>query len=97
MRLPAQQLPQHLQQALQPLYVFAGDEPLAQRESLDALRNAARRQGYDERLSLVVERNFNWQQVAAFGQSASRATPYGCRRPAGDRACHHYQYRRLAA
>ena len=71
MRLPVQQLPQHLQQVLRPLYVFAGDEPLAQRESLDALRAAARSQGYDERLSLVVERNFNWQQVAAFGQSIS--------------------------
>ena len=71
MRLPAQQLPQHLQQALRPLYVFAGDEPLAQRESLDALRAAARSQGDDERLSLVVERNFNWQQVTAFGQSIS--------------------------
>ena len=71
MRLPVQQLPQHLQQTLRPLYVFAGDEPLAQRESLDALRVAARDQGYDERLSLVVERNFNWQQVTAFGQSIS--------------------------
>lgn len=71
MRLPAQQLTQHLQQGLRPLYVFAGDEPLAQRESLDALRAAARQQGYDERLSLVVERNFNWQQVTAFGQSIS--------------------------
>ena len=45
MRLPAQQLPQHLQQALRPLYVFAGDEPLAQRESLDAVRAAARSPG----------------------------------------------------
>lgn len=71
MRLPVQQLSQHLQQALQPLYVLTGDEPLAQRESLDALRSAARSQGYDERLSLVAERNFNWQQVAAFGQSIS--------------------------
>lgn len=71
MRLQATQLPQHLQQALQPLYVFTGDEPLAQRESLDALRIAARKQGYDERLGLVVERNFNWQQVVAFGQAIS--------------------------
>jgi DNA polymerase-3 subunit delta len=71
MRLPPQQLAQHLQQALQPLYILTGDEPLAQRESMDALREAARCQGYDERLSLVVERNFNWQQVTAFGQAIS--------------------------
>lgn len=61
----------HLQQPLQPLYVLVGDEPLAQRESLDALRKAARTQGYDERNSLTVERYFNWQQLAQYGQSVS--------------------------
>jgi DNA polymerase-3 subunit delta len=71
MRLQPQQLSQHLEKGLQPLYVLMGDEPLAQRESLDAIRSAARRQGYDERTSLTVERNFNWQQLAAFGQSIS--------------------------
>jgi DNA polymerase-3 subunit delta len=71
MRLQPQQLSQHLEKGLQPLYVLMGDEPLAQRECLDAIRYAARRQGYDERTSLTVERNFNWQQLAAFGQSIS--------------------------
>lgn len=71
MRLQPQQLSQHLEKGLQPLYVLMGDEPLAQRECLDAIRSAARRQGYDERTSLTVERNFNWQQLAAFGQSIS--------------------------
>jgi DNA polymerase-3 subunit delta len=71
MRLQPQQLSQHLEKGLQPLYVLMGDEPLAQRECLDAIRSAARRQGYDERTSLTVERNFNWLQLAAFGQSIS--------------------------
>ena len=71
MRLQPQQFSQHLEKGLQPLYVLMGDEPLAQRECLDAIRSAARRQGYDERTSLTVERNFNWQQLAAFGQSIS--------------------------
>lgn len=71
MRLPSQQLRQHLEQPLKPLYVLAGDEPLAQRESLDAIRAAARKQGIDERACLMVERNFNWQQIAAYGQSIS--------------------------
>jgi len=71
MRLPPQQLPQHLAQGLKPLYVLAGDEPLAQRESLDAIRATARKLGFDERTSLIVERNFNWQQITAFGQSIS--------------------------
>ncbi len=71
MRLQAHQLSQHLQQELKSLYVLAGDEPLAQRESLDAIRAAARLSGVDERASLTVERNFNWQQIAAYGQSIS--------------------------
>ncbi|HZV98654.1 MAG TPA: DNA polymerase III subunit delta [Methylophilaceae bacterium] len=71
MRLQPQQLSQHLEQGLRPLYVLMGDEPLAQRESLDAIRAATRREGYEERTSLTVERNFNWQQLAAFGQAIS--------------------------
>jgi DNA polymerase III subunit delta len=71
MRLPPQQLQKHLSQGLKPCYVLTGDEPLAQRESLDAIRQAARAKGYDERTSLTVDRYFNWQQVTAFGQSSS--------------------------
>ena len=58
MRLPQAQLEAHLNKGLQALYVLVGDEPLAQRESLDAIRLAARTQGFDERASLIVERNF---------------------------------------
>lgn len=71
MRIKPQELERHLAQGLAPLYVLMGDEPLAQRESLDAIRAVARAAGHDERTRLTVERNFNWQQVAAFGQSIS--------------------------
>ena len=71
MRLPQQHLAQHLSKELRPLYVLMGDEPLAQRESLDAIRAKTRQEGFDDRTSLTVERNFNWQQVIAFGQSLS--------------------------
>lgn len=71
MRLVQAQLDTHLRQGLQPLYVLVGDEPLAQRECMDAIRAAARTQGFDERTSLTVERNFNWQQIQSFGQSIS--------------------------
>jgi DNA polymerase-3 subunit delta len=74
MRLAQAQLEPHLKQGLQALYVLAGDEPLAQRECLDAIRAAARAQGYDERTSLTVERNFNWQQLQNYGQSISLFT-----------------------
>lgn len=71
MRLAQAQLETHLTQELQAIYVLVGDEPLAQRECLDAIRAAARKQGFDERTSLAVERNFNWQQIQSFGQSIS--------------------------
>lgn len=60
-----------IQQGLQAIYVLVGDEPLAQREHLDAIRAAAKSQGYEERTSLIAERNFNWQQIQYFGQSSS--------------------------
>lgn len=71
MRLTQNQLESHLKEGLQPLYVMVGDEPLAQRENLDTLRVAARAQGFDERTSLTVERNFNWPQIQIYGQSIS--------------------------
>lgn len=71
MRLAQAQLESHLKQGLQPLYALVGDEPLAQRECLDAIRAVARTQSFDERTSLTVERNFNWQQIQNYGQSIS--------------------------
>lgn len=71
MRLTQAQLEPHLKQGLQPIYVLVGDEPLAQRECLDAIRVAATSQGFDERTSLIIERSFNWQQIQSFGQSIS--------------------------
>ncbi|MEK9825637.1 MAG: DNA polymerase III subunit delta, partial [Methylotenera sp.] len=71
MRLTQTQLIGELAHSLAPLYALVGSEPLAQRECLDAIRAAARSQGYDERTSLSVERNFNWQQLQNFGQSIS--------------------------
>lgn len=71
MLLAQAQLEKHLNLGLQSLYVLVGDEPLAQRESLDAIRAAARAQGFDERNSLIVERYFNWQQIQSYGQSIS--------------------------
>jgi DNA polymerase-3 subunit delta len=71
MRLAQSQLNSHLKQGLKPLYVLVGDEPLAQRETLDAIRAEAHTQGFDERTSLTVERNFNWQQIHSYSQSIS--------------------------
>jgi DNA polymerase-3 subunit delta len=70
-RLDSIQLKQHLSHTLSPLYVLVGDEPLAQSECLDLIRQTARKTGVDERASFIVERNFNWQQISQFSQTLS--------------------------
>ena len=71
MRLDQSQLKQHLEKQIAPLYLLVGDEPLAQSECLDTIRQAARKAGADERSSFIVERYFNWQQIQQFGQAMS--------------------------
>lgn len=71
MHLSFDQLSAHLERDLRPLYILTGDEPLALKEGVDAIRQAARRQGYDERLSYTAERYFDWKQLKASSQSIS--------------------------
>ena len=63
MLLRPEQLAPHLEKPLQPLYVLHGDDPLLTVESGDALRAAARKQGYDERNVLVVSPTFKWDEL----------------------------------
>ena len=68
MQLAPAQLPQHLQRGLKPLYTLHGDEPLLIQEAADALRAAARSQGYTERtVHTVAGANFDWSEVLAAG------------------------------
>ncbi len=70
MQLAAAQLASHLQKGLRPLYTLHGDEPLLQQEAADAIRAAARAQGYTERkLAPVSGAHFDWGAVLAAGQS----------------------------
>jgi DNA polymerase-3 subunit delta len=71
MKLATEQLAQHLVHGLRPLYVISGDEPLGVMEAVDAIRAAARQQGYAEREVFNVERGFNWQRLAQSSQSLS--------------------------
>lgn len=63
MKLRPEQLRAHLAKQLLPVYVVAGEEPLLVEESLDAIRAAARRQGFSEREIFDVERGFDWGRV----------------------------------
>lgn len=72
MQLAAAQLSHHLQKGLKPLYTLHGDEPLLVQEAADAIRAAARAQGYTERtVHTVAGANFDWSEVLAAGGSLS--------------------------
>ncbi|HRB11026.1 MAG TPA: DNA polymerase III subunit delta, partial [Ottowia sp.] len=72
MQLPATQLANHLQKGLRPLYVLHGDEALLVQEAADAIRAAARAQGYTERsVHIVAGAHFDWGAVLAAGSSLS--------------------------
>ncbi|MFT4195266.1 DNA polymerase III subunit delta [Ottowia sp.] len=72
MQLAAGQLQAHLQKGLRPLYTVHGDEALLVDEAADAIRAAARAQGYAERTVHTVQgAHFDWSAVLAAGQSLS--------------------------
>ena len=71
MKLTPAQLGKHLQGPLAPVYVVSGDEPLLCQEACDAIREAARSQGFDERQVFHVEANFDWGQLYEAGASLS--------------------------
>ena len=54
MQISTTQLAAHLNKGLKSLYTLHGDEPLLIQEALDAIRAAARAQGFSERTSHTV-------------------------------------------
>ncbi|HTY99039.1 MAG TPA: DNA polymerase III subunit delta [Rhodocyclaceae bacterium] len=70
MQLRPEQLAAHLDKPLAPLYVVFGDQPLLTVEAGDAIRAAARRQGF-EREVLVATANFRWEELFLAGGNLS--------------------------
>lgn len=71
MMLRPEQLEQHLQQPLLPLYWLAGDETLLVQEALDRLRETARGQGFSERECYFAEPGFDWNELLQSSNSLS--------------------------
>ena len=72
MQLAFNQLATHLGKGLRSLYTLHGDEPLLMQEAADAIRTAARAQGYTERTVHTVQgAHFDWSEVLAAGGSLS--------------------------
>ncbi|HEV8097830.1 MAG TPA: DNA polymerase III subunit delta [Gaiellaceae bacterium] len=69
--LRPEQLDAHLARELRSLYSIHGDEPLLSLEAGDAIRRKAREKGFSERVTLNVERSFDWSELAATGASMS--------------------------
>src|SRR3990167_3163886 len=72
MNLAAAQLSEPLKRGLKSLYTLHGDEPLLMQEFADALRTAARLQGYTERtVHTAAGAHFDWSGVLASVGSSS--------------------------
>ena len=66
MKIYPEKLQAHLKNPLMPVYVISGDEPLLSQECADAIRIAARAQGFTERELFHFEgspHNFDWDPV----------------------------------
>jgi DNA polymerase-3 subunit delta len=70
-RLRPEQLPQHLAGGLAPCYLICGDEPLLAQEAADAIRAAARANGFDERELFHADANFDWQRLLSEANALS--------------------------
>jgi DNA polymerase-3 subunit delta len=72
MQVAAAQLSAQLQRGLKSLYTVHGDEALLVQEAADAIRAAARTQGYTERTVFTVAgAHFDWSAVLASGSELS--------------------------
>lgn len=71
MKLRLEQLEGVLAKQLAPVYLLSGDEPLQLGEAADAVRLAAREQGYASRELFYVETGFDWGRLLEAGDSFS--------------------------
>lgn len=71
MKISANQILSQLDQSLLPCYLVTGDEPLLVQEILDAIRAAARKQGFGTRELFVQSTGFDWSELSAAGGNLS--------------------------
>jgi DNA polymerase-3 subunit delta len=62
-KLTADKIASHLKKGLAPVYFITGDESLLVGETMDALRAAAREQGFTERETHAADARFDWSTL----------------------------------
>jgi len=70
MQIYVNQLSSHLKQ-LKAVYIVLGDEPLQKTQSVDSIRKACFKQGFDERICLIQDPSFRWSDLTSSGQNLS--------------------------
>lgn len=71
MQIKPEQIHKHVERGIAPIYLVSGDEPLQIQECLDAVRQAARAQGFTDRAVYNVDAKFQWGILREFGDSLS--------------------------
>jgi DNA polymerase-3 subunit delta len=71
MRVNGEHLAGTLARGVAGFYLVSGDEPLLIEEAADAIRAAARREGYGERVVYFVDRSFSWDELRNATQALS--------------------------
>ena len=71
MKLGPEQLSVHLRNELARIYVVHGNETLLVQETSDAIRQAAGKGGFSERICLTVEGGFDWNSLRQTAASLS--------------------------
>ncbi|PIE00858.1 MAG: DNA polymerase III subunit delta [Thiothrix nivea] len=71
MQVRAEQITEHLQHGIKPVYLISGDEPLQVMETADTIREQATASGFSERTILSVDEQFDWSVLAEAGESLS--------------------------
>lgn len=71
MKVSLDNLDARLSKELAPVYFLSGEEPLQLGEAADAVRRAARGQGFSEREVLDVDKGFDWNALLMAGNAMS--------------------------
>lgn len=71
MKVYPEKLPAELERGLAPVYLIAGPERLLVEEACDAVRHAARKREVSERINLVADGGFNWDELERATESGS--------------------------